>query len=307
MIFFLCPDFDTPSGGIRKLYRHVDVLCAAGIPATVLHHRRPFRCTWFPHGTPIAYLQETELTGGDIAVIPEIFGRRIPRMFPGIAKVILNQNAYNTFENFDLDFTGPYPYAGVLGVIAVSEDNEAYLHHAFPEANIHRIVYAIDPGLFYMEEGKKNQACFMPRKNEADAKQVIHILRARQVPLEIAAIDGLGEADTAQRLRESRFYLSFGHPEGFGLPAAEAMASGCIVVGYHGMGGSEFFRVPYAYPIEYGDIVGFAGVVEALAAEELTRQAHAASAVIHEEYSPERERQSILEAWESLLKLHGTA
>ena len=26
-IFFLCPDNDVPSGGVRRIYRHVDVLC----------------------------------------------------------------------------------------------------------------------------------------------------------------------------------------------------------------------------------------------------------------------------------------
>ena len=37
-------------------------------------------------------------------------------------------------------------------------------------------------------------------------------------------------------------FLSFGHPEGFGLPITEAMASGYWVIGYHGGGGRELFR-----------------------------------------------------------------
>ena len=35
-------------------------------------------------------------------------------------------------------------------------------------------------------------------------------------------------------------FLSCGHPEGFGLPLAEAIACGCLVVGYHGLAGRDF-------------------------------------------------------------------
>ncbi len=305
MIYFLCPDYDTPSGGIRKLYRQVDILNGAGIPSAVLHHQAPFRCAWFEHDTPVHYVKETGLTPEDVAVIPEIFGQRILRMFPGVPKVILNQNTYNTFKTYPAGYEGAYPYAEALGVIVVSDDNYEYVKHAFPEAKVHRMVYAIDPDLFFLEEPKRNQACYMPRKNEEDAQQVRHVLRARGVELEFEVIDGLSETETAAVLRQSRFYLSFGHPEGFGLPPAEAMACGCIVVGYHGMGGSEFLRVPYAYPIEFGDVVSFAGTVEALMGEELSGQARMASAFIRETYSPERERESVVAAWQGILGARG--
>ena len=52
--------------------------------------------------------------------------------------------------------------------------------------------------------------------------------------------------------------MSSGHPEGFGLPAAEAMLAGCIVVGYHGYGGREFLTEELAFPIDVGDVVAFA-------------------------------------------------
>ena len=36
-VYFLTPDFDTPAGGNRVIYRHVDILNSVGIPAFVLH------------------------------------------------------------------------------------------------------------------------------------------------------------------------------------------------------------------------------------------------------------------------------
>ena len=42
--------------------------------------------------------------------------------------------------------------------------------------------------------------------------------------------------EVACALQDSLLFLSCGHPEGFGLPLAEAIACGCLVVGYHGLG-----------------------------------------------------------------------
>src|ERR1700722_4905893 len=93
-VFVLCPDHDAPSGGIRKLYRHVDVLASHDISAFV-HHKRPgFRCSWFANTTPIVYAGAANVTLADYVVVPEIYGLKLPSLFPGIRKVIFNQNTY---------------------------------------------------------------------------------------------------------------------------------------------------------------------------------------------------------------------
>jgi glycosyltransferase involved in cell wall biosynthesis len=75
-------------------------------------------------------------------------------------------------------------------------------------------------------------------------EQVLNILHARGVldGWEVISIDGLPEHEVAERLRSCAVFLSFGHPEGCPLPPLEAMASGCVVVGYHGRGGREYFK-----------------------------------------------------------------
>ena len=52
-VYFCLPDYDVPSGGFRVVYRHVDILNEAGIPAAVLHCRAGFRCTWFENQTRV--------------------------------------------------------------------------------------------------------------------------------------------------------------------------------------------------------------------------------------------------------------
>ena len=62
-------------------------------------------------------------------------------------------------------------------------------------------------------------------------------------------------------------FLSFGHPEGFGLPLAEAGACGCALIGYSGLGGREIIKLAKVHnvgcEVEYGDWQGFLDGTEA--------------------------------------------
>ena len=74
------------------------------------------------------------------------------------------------------------------------------------------------------------------------------------------------EKEHIAKMSESILFLSFGHPEGFGLPVAEAFACGCAVVGYDGLGGKELFNLARHYQlcenVAFGDWVGFIDAIE---------------------------------------------
>jgi hypothetical protein len=198
-IYIFCPDLPHPMGGVRMLYRHVDILNANGFDAAIVHSSPGFRINWFEHSTRVLHAP-VQLKKQDIAVFAEVGGTKIGEWAPGNRKVIFNQNAYYTFLRYALEgrVETPYLHPEVVASIVVSEDSRRYLQHAFPSLPIHRIRYSIDPRLYFPQE-KKRQICFMPRKNAEDAKQVLYILRYRKklAGWTIRPIDGVPEARAA--------------------------------------------------------------------------------------------------------------
>lgn len=308
--WFVCPDTDVPSGGVRVIYRHVDHLVAAGIDAAVVHLQPGFRVTWFAHDTPVVCADDvTPDPARDLLVLPEVYGPDLVGIGPGVRKAVFNQNAYNSFVGMaaDADPRTPYTHPEVVAAVCVSDDNVAYLRHGFPRLDVRRTVNAVDPELFRPGGSRRRRVAFMPRKNSAQAVQVLKLLAVRGVlqDVEVVALQGLSERQVAEELRRSLLFLSFGYPEGCPCPPKEAMASGCVVVGYHGMGGRDYFTERNGVPVPQGDVVAFARAVERVLARpqaELEAFGLEASARIRARYSPEAERDSVVRVWGELLR-----
>ncbi|WP_196802613.1 glycosyltransferase [Magnetospirillum fulvum] len=112
--------------------------------------------------------------------------------------------------------------------------------YGYPAPDI--VPYAVDSALFAPAE-KQLRIAFIPRKLPFEAGFIRSSFQKkypayRAVPW--VAIEGRSERETADILSESAVFLALGHRESFGLPAIEAMAAGCAVVGFHGTGGLEF-------------------------------------------------------------------
>jgi hypothetical protein len=251
------------------------------------------------------------LGADDVLVLPEGFGPGLAGIAPGIRKAIFNQNAYRTFHGYPANLEPeqtPYLHPDVLAVITISEDNRRYVGLAFPTVNVVRLHYSYDPVAFPFRAKKARRLAYMPRKNSFDAHQVLSILRLRGVlkGWEVTVIDGMSEAQTSAVLQEASIFLSFGHPEGCPLPPAEAMLAGAIVIGYHGMGGREYFKTEHAFPIDVGDISAFAETAESVLAEfdvddsRLRALAERAAAYIRATYPPEQEEREVVALWRSL-------
>jgi hypothetical protein len=263
--YFLCPDDQVPSGGIRKIYRFVDILNDAGLRAYVVHAGKGFRCRWFANTTPLLALDEVRLAGDDLLVIPEIYGDRLEAITSGAPHVIFNQGPGYTFSRsgWDRASWSPVTTGSTLGIVTVSEDARAYLEFTFPQIPVWRVRLGLDPDTFYpgpAAEPRPRRIAFMPRRRTRD---LAYLLRTADLlgaleGWELAPIAALPEQEVARQLRSSGVFLALGEWEGLGLPPLEAMACGCLVVGFHGGGGREFMLPEFSYPIEESDLLGFA-------------------------------------------------
>jgi glycosyltransferase involved in cell wall biosynthesis len=271
IVYYVAPDLDRPSGGVRVIYRHVDLLNDMGVPAAVMHRARGFACSWFEHRTRVVAGGDIRLGPRDVLVVPEWFGPDLGHIAEGPRVVIFNQRAYDTYDHVHYDGTRPgAPYADLprlLGMLTVSRDNQELLSYAFPGVPVSLVRNAIDPAVFHPgppRARRRRQIAVVPTRRHAELEQLRHILRARGVFERWTLTPILGEPEhvVAARLRESALFLSLSDREGFGLPPAEAMASGCYVVGYTGLAGREFFSADYSLPVPDGDLLALARAVE---------------------------------------------
>jgi glycosyltransferase involved in cell wall biosynthesis len=349
-IYYTAPDARRAFGGVRMIYRHVDILNEAGFSAYVLHAYSPFTCTWFDHDTPVRHMytrprvpgvrevvkgpvrgysslphslsraigrrvgrpgySPMALAPGDVLAVSGVMAQGDYKVYPGVPRVIFNQGAYSTFRRWTPE-SDPYARDDVLGVMTVSSDSEEYLRTALPDRlPILRVRYSIDPSTFSYSAAKEKRIVYMPRKNSEHAHQVMSILalRGKLDDWDVVTIEGARHDEVAALLRSSAVFLSFGGPEGFGLPPAEAMSAGCVVVGYHGGGGKEFFRPDFSYPVEFGDIRSYVEAVEQVLErydrdrEGFLAVGRAASDFIQSTYSPEHEAQDVVQAWKQFLE-----
>jgi len=315
-VYFLTPDYKTPSGGIRVIYRHVDILNDAGVNALVLHQKPDFRCNWFDNDTRISDISKVTVRLGDLLVVSELDVSVLKALPKGIRHVIFNQNSHLTWERHRPGGTTYSASPDLVGVLSVSDHNLEMLRYAYPACKASRIRLSIEPEIFHFGTNERpRRIAYMPRRANSDAGQVLEVLRARGTldDWEVVALKGLSHWQVAEELRRARIFLAFTQQEGFGLPAAEAMACGCYVIGNHGFGGREFFRPEFCAPVNHGDIISFAIAIEdALQMEKdhpgwCQERGNRASRYIHSAYSTAAERSDVLETYRKFLALEATS
>jgi len=304
-VYYLCPDYPAPSGGIRTIYRHVDILNTAGRSAAVLHHSDGYACRWFEHSTRIVGAPSARLSARDVLVVPEIYGPFLQELPREPRLVVFNQNAYLSFEH--VRSRSAISYDLFDAALTVSEDSAEFLRFAFPGLEVSIVDYAIDPDVFYpAPEVPARRLALMPRKRPEDARQILWLLGERLRGWEVAPIENASESETAALLRDSPIFLALGWREGFGLPPAEAMASGCYAVGFSGFGGRELFDPSFSKPIEDGDVLAAAReLAELLSLYErhpgVVREAGArAAGQIRERYSLGRQAEAVVAFYDEL-------
>jgi len=341
-IYFICPNNDHATGGVKQIYRQVETLNKNGFKAYILHKKIGKKDSWFKIDVPIVYSplifkqlkylylnkkinlwkkfelwflkkKSFKIDDNSILVFPEVYGPKIHEILPQVNKVIFNQNCYYTFNYYSSSDSypiTPYNHPKTLATIVASEDAEKYLTYTFPDSTIYKMRLGINSEIFYFSENKEKQICFMPRKLGDDVNQVINILKQRNSlkDWKLISIDNKTENEVAESFRKSIFFLSFNYKEGFGLPPVEAMSCGCYVIGYRGQAGKEYFKTEFSSPVEDGNIIEFVEKIEAAitcyeeSAEEISKKAKSASDFILKNYSMQNENNDTLHIWKKIFE-----
>ena len=317
-LFFVCyPDTNHPIGGVKQIYRQVELLHQAGWSAWVLHESAGFRADWFNSQAPVidlqAYLASSPDPASDWLVLPETWVRNIPGYLPGIPKIVFNQNAYYTFgldSNIDADVIDLYHHPDLKGVVTVSEDNRRFLIEGcgLDPARVHVVLNGIDGALFYPPERKIRKIVYLGRKQLQHAR-IVRAMAERRPSLArypFVELGRLPHEEIAAQLRDALIFLSCGHPEGFGLPLAEAIACGCLVVGYHGLAGRDFCS-PSLVDVPFGDLLAFVNGLEAAVGrfeadpEAMTQHLVQQAVALRQRYSLPEEQKRCLTVWPALI------
>lgn len=246
--FIFLPPMARSSGGLAVLLQVASHLHQAGRPVRVV--RREQGRPALPQGfaVPVLDWDALELGSQDFWLVPEGWTNALaPGLRAGARCLVYVQNWAYLFSSLpegvswaDLPVT----------FLAVSRPVAWFIEQALGRPSL-VVPPGIDRRLFCPVQRKPNgpvRVAFMPRKNKALAELIRAVYTARN-PQAAAAhrllwtdIQGRSQAEVAELLGQSHIFLATGFPEGCPLPPLEAMACGCLPVGFAGFGGWEYMR-----------------------------------------------------------------
>ena len=237
-IYYYAIEADQPFGGIAVIYEHVEVLRNAGYDAWILHDRQGYVLNWLnKEDVPIRYLSEdSTFDSDDIVVIPSVC-KSIIRSLENAAfrRFVICQNQFVAAA--DIAMIDAWRHLGISEVI-VTQTKVSEFFKLAGWSDISLIPCGIDRTKFKPSQ-KKLQIAYMPRKMPFEAAAIMSYFKLFYPNLSwipFIKLDNMHHDQVAVELGESDIFLALGHLESLGLPALEAMASGCLVAGFHGDG-----------------------------------------------------------------------
>ena len=231
-ILYWLENFPDPCGGVHKIYDDVMLLNELGYESYVLHDT-PFRVSWFKHNVPVISLKYMDVSSEDIVVIPEYKSLVIEKFRKCKYKIFYVQSWYYVNEiPDDYDF------------IITAGDYDAQWLYENRGIEVDGIIHnGIDFNLFYPSPENRvlNRVLYLHRKNGSDGDYIRLNLQGK-MGLDFQCIDEISQEELAEEYRMADIFIALGTNEGFQMPPIEAMACGCIVVGYSGHGALQYMR-----------------------------------------------------------------
>ena len=318
-IFYFCPDLFVKSGGVRRLYRHVDILVRNGFPAEILHAKVGFVLSDQPR-VPVSYLETPGvLRKNDIVVIPE-GGPQVMLVLKGlpIRRFVIALSWSYIFSNLpdNVDWRN-FNIERVMVVCPVIGDLISW-SMGLP---IHLLDFAINPDFYYYRpQDKRNKIVYIQHKAK-DIDAFRRLLAARNPDyvnkFEWTALTGLSETEYAAQVREASIFLNLSTAEGLVTGCLEAMLAGCVVAGYNSIGGQDVLigdgNRQNCVMAQNGDYVSLAYRIEPLLKDLLNNNRHSWESIIQNgistvaHHTPAVEEKSVVDFWNHFYRDHSYA
>ena len=144
--------------------------------------------------------------------------------------------------------------------MACSQTVANWLSRFMPHRSIEVVPAFADERLFAPATKTLSIAC-SPTKRPLEFVAIQTMLRRLNVsrsPWRWAVIQDKSEAEVAILMGQATAFLSLGRLEGLGMTTLEAMASGCLVVGFTGVGGREYATPANGFWVDEDDVVACA-------------------------------------------------
>lgn len=182
------------------------------------------------------------LAADDVVVVGEMFGAGAQAVMATPArKVIHNQGPYYSFSAFsDL---GAMRRWGAEAMILPSRFAAGMLARMGWDRPLHVVRPVLDPVFAAATAHRELRIAMIPNRRPQEWRLIRGALHSQRPDLAHVAwneIRGLPRSEVARVMAGSEIFLATGLLEGLGLPPLEALATGALVIGFHGGGGREY-------------------------------------------------------------------
>jgi glycosyltransferase involved in cell wall biosynthesis len=252
--FIFLPPASKPVGGVTVLRQMADILHQAGREVFLVERESG---GWKPEGladaAPVIAWADMRLTPDDLWFVPEGWPNALsPCLEAGARCGCYVQNWAYLYSALPPSVTW---HQLPVSFFAVSDPVAHFIRLSLgerPGLSAPILRPGIDRAIFRPggKRGSRPTVAYMPRKNKALAAQIRAVFEHRNGPdvLRWRPLEGLDAYGVAEALRSSHLFLMTGFPEGCPLPPLEAMACGCLPVGFTGLGGWDYMRQAQAAP-----------------------------------------------------------
>ncbi len=301
-IVLLCPPADKINGGVKYIFRMAEALRADGHDA-VIFEKTGTRPAWFASTAPIIGGDNLQPAANETLVLPEDQPDtlRLLAEWPQ-RKIIYCQNHFYAA----LGAQGAHSFAdfGVRDILCSSRAIMNYCELRHPGTRTHYVPCAVDPAMFKPAE-KTRMVALVPRKRPVEAMFIQDMLTALAPAwrnMEWLSLHQSSEAEIAAGFGRAAIFLSLSRLDGFGLTPVEAMASGCVVAGFTGIGGSDYANAQNGFWAGEDDFPACGKALESAlalwtAGGQALQDYHAAAQATADLYTPTTFAAAVRRAW----------